>query len=302
MPTPIQANPARLTLTPAGPPPRAVWPSRAEQLALVRTSGEQRCADALERYTRAKHDAQTWQRQVEGLRSWPSEPNLLHPDLQASNRRRLEEGQERQQARQAQVDALYAAYRAEQTRTAEEVDVLGALEPPPRLVDLVGGARAFVALPELALPEPNGRGRRPSGPAAVRLSLMRHHAVMRGLDGADRLFVAIAFERTDAAFGAAGVVTLHQAEPHAASAWLILNPDRFVPQGNSATWRGNLAPVLPNMAGRQALVGGPDAQAMFQALKALVSTGACGAYRLRGAAPTADASGAASGPSEARAL
>lgn len=265
------------------PPPKSTWPSQAEQLSLVCATGMRRCTDAFERYQQAKWDVQAWDKKMASLRHWPSHPDLLHPDLQASNRRRLEQDRGKQLLRHALAERLYRAYLAQQAEAARCEVVIRALMPPPRLVSLVGGPDAFVRLPELPAPPATQRRVPTLGPAAVTVEQMGGHSLARGLDHQNRLFVAIAFTTLPppgASPGAAaktGIVTLHQAEPNASAPWVVLNPDRFTPPGGA--WRGNLCPVLPNMAGRSALTGGPDAQVMLAALGALVSTGAVGGYR-----------------------
>ena len=277
-------RPPALQLLPGPPSPTAKpLPSPAVLEAETQALLQRRADAAFDRYQAAKKQTASIRAAADAHGVWPAPPEILHPDLQRSCRKRQLEVEHRLVAHHQRLDALWAAYGAQTAQNGLILQLLASVRPPPRLVLLVGGIEAFAQLPVLTLPLSNLR--------PVRLEALRPqdvpYPIMRGHDGEGRLFVSVVYQKhTGDQAPITGLITLGQAQADPASAWLTYNPQRFVPPQGP---RGRLlTPTFPNMAGRSALAGGPDAQQMLGALTTLVQQGHLGPYTLgRGPGPSA---------------
>jgi hypothetical protein len=244
---------------------------------------QRRTDAAFDRYQAAKKQTAALRAGTDARRVWPAPPELLHPDLQKSCRKRQLQSEHRLLAHQQHLHTLWAAYNAQVARGGRILQLLDRLKPPPRLVLLLGGIEAFINLPELTLPIVNLRPVRLEalGPEDVPVP------IMRGRDHEGRLFVAMVyFSQSGHDAPLTGLIVLAQALPDPASPWLTYNPQRFMPP-DGRTGR-LLTPTFPNMAGRGGLAGGPDAQRLLGALATLVQQGTLGPYTLgHGPGPSA---------------
>jgi len=250
-------------------------PTTAAFEAEAQTLVQKRVDAAYDRFHAAQKQTAILRAQTDPRRVWPALPELLHPDLQSSCRKRLLHHEHRLKAHQQHVQALGAACGAEMARGVALLAVIEALKPPPRVVQLCGGIEAFADLPVLTLPLHN---KRPMHLEALRPQDVPH-PIMRGTDGEGRLFVTVVYHRrTVGDVLGPGVITLCQAQPDPASAWLTYNPQRFMPP--DGRMGGLLTPTFPNMAGRAKMAGGPDAQRLLGALGTLMHRGVVGPYTL----------------------